>query len=74
MKQYMIFQLLSITSKVLLWAVFPMRYDKSGATESLVQHEMYISSETGGVLVYFWCKDVAIELDRVVSAGEKILR
>ncbi len=51
-----------------------MRYDKSGATESLVQHEMYISSETDGVLVYFWCKDVAIELDRVVSAGEKILR
>jgi len=52
----------------------PMHPNGSGATGSLVQHEMYEPSETEGVLIYFSCKDLAIELDRVASAGGKILQ
>lgn len=53
---------------------FPMSSDKPGATGSLVQHSMYTPSETHGVLIYFSCKDLALELSRVVSAGGQVLQ
>lgn len=46
---------------------------KSGAIGSFVQHEIYKPSETEGVLIYFSCKDAAIELDRLAWAGRTIL-
>lgn len=52
---------------------FPNDSEKSGATGSLVKHEMYTPSTTGP-LIYFTCKDVTIELSRVVEAKGEILR
>jgi len=53
---------------------FPSDHTKSGATGSLVQHEMYRPSLTDGVLIYFSCKDIANELERVESSGGEIMR
>lgn len=53
---------------------FPSDHSKSGATGSLVQHEMYKPSATDGPLLYFSCKDVENELQRVEKAGGEILR
>lgn len=53
---------------------FPSDHSKPGATGSLVQHEMYKPSLTDGVLIYFSCKDVSIELDRVEVSGGEILQ
>jgi predicted enzyme related to lactoylglutathione lyase len=48
---------------------FPNNSEKSGATGSLVLHEMYTPSLTDGPLIYFSCEDVATELSRVEGAG-----
>lgn len=53
---------------------FPNAPDKSGATGSLMQHEMYKPSTTDGALLYFSCKDVAVELSRVEVANGEILK
>lgn len=53
---------------------FPSDHSKSGATGSLVQHEMYQPSATDGPLLYFSCKDVAVELGRVEDAGGEIIQ
>jgi len=53
---------------------FPSDHSKSGATGSLVQHDMYKPSLTDGVLIYFSCKDVANELVRVESSGGEIMQ
>jgi len=53
---------------------FPSDHTKSGATGSLVQHEMYKPSLTEGVVIYFSCKDVANELGRVESSGGEIMK
>lgn len=53
---------------------FPMAPDKSGATGSLVQHEMYTPSDTHGPLIYFSCADVSNELGRVEAAGGEVLK
>jgi len=53
---------------------FPNDPEKSGATGSLVQHEMYIPSLTDGPLLYFSCKDVSTELSRVEDAKGEILQ
>lgn len=53
---------------------FPMKPDKSGATGSLVQHKMYIPSDTHGPLIYFSCNDVEKELSRVVAAKGIIIQ
>lgn len=53
---------------------FPNDSEKKGATGSLVQHEMYIPSATDGALVYFSCKDVSFELNKVEAAGGSILK
>lgn len=53
---------------------FPNDTEKSGTTGSLVQHEMYTPSLTDGPLLYFSCKDIAIELSRVEAAKGAILR
>ncbi len=45
-----------------------------GASGSLVKHEMYISSDTHGALVYFSSSDVQKELELVGSAGGTILK
>lgn len=53
---------------------FPSDHSKSGATGSLVQHEIYKPSLTDGVLIYFSCKDVANELGRVETSGGEIMK
>ena len=53
---------------------FPSAPEKSGATGSLVQHEMYSPSATHGPLIYFSCKDVANELSRVEAAKGQIIQ
>lgn len=44
---------------------FPDAPRKSGATGSLMEHEMYVPSNTHGPLIYFSCKDISEELNRV---------
>ena len=53
---------------------FPNDSEKSGATGSLVKHEMYIPSMTDGPLIYFSCKDVSNELSRVEGVQGEIVR
>lgn len=53
---------------------FPFVDNKKGASGSLVKHEDYIPSATHGAVVYFTCKDLAVELGRVEKAGGTILR
>lgn len=53
---------------------FPSDPTKSGATGSLVEHEMYKPSMTDGVLIYFSCKDVANELGRVQLSGGEVMK
>lgn len=58
----------------LIMGWFPFAEGKSGATGSLVQHEMYTPSATDGPLIYFSCKDVADQLAIVEQAGGEILK
>lgn len=53
---------------------FPNAPGKSGATGSLVLHEMYVPSTTHGPLIYFSCKNVADELNRVEAAKGHIIQ
>ncbi len=53
---------------------FPNAEGKSGATGSLVQHEMYVPSETDGPLIYFSCADVSEPLKRAEAAGGIVLK
>lgn len=53
---------------------FPFAEGKPGAAGSLVKHkDFYFPSETKGPLVYFSCKDVQIQMDKVEPAGGKIV-
>lgn len=58
----------------LLMGWFPNATGKSGATGSLMQHEMYIPSATAGPLLYFSCKDLQTELGRVEDAGGEVIK
>lgn len=58
----------------LIMGWFPDAPGKSGASGSLVQHEMYSASPTHGPLIYFSSADVEVELGRVVGAGGTILK
>ncbi|GBF20022.1 MULTISPECIES: VOC family protein [Arenibacter] len=58
----------------LIMGWFPFAPGKSGAMGSLVQHKMYIPSDTKGPLLYFSCRDLTIELNRVEDAGGIILQ
>ena len=53
---------------------FPSAPDKTGAMGSLVQHTMYIPSDTMGAILYFSCKDLSHELVRVENAGGIIIQ
>jgi len=54
---------------------FPWDHAKPGAAGCLIQNEdWYKPSNVDGVLVYFNSKDVQNELDRIESAGGKILK
>lgn len=53
---------------------FPSAPDKTGAMGSLVQHKMYIPSDTMGAILYFSCKDLSHELVRVENAGGIIIQ
>lgn len=53
---------------------FPAIQDKKGSSGSLVKHEMYIPSDTSGPLLYFSCKDLAVELAKVTKAGGSIIQ
>ncbi|MEM9687127.1 MAG: VOC family protein [Bacteroidota bacterium] len=59
----------------LLMGWFPWAEGKTGASGSLVLHEEhYTPSATDGTLIYFSSEDVAIELDRIESAGGKVIQ
>ena len=54
---------------------FPWAEGKPGAAGSLIKNpDWYTPSNTEGVLVYFGSADVQNELDRIASAGGKILK
>ncbi|MGB5665502.1 MAG: VOC family protein [Maribacter sp.] len=53
---------------------FPGVQGKTGASGSLVQHEMYTPSATDGPLIYFTCNDLSDEINRVEAAGGQILK
>ncbi|QAU35200.1 VOC family protein [Janthinobacterium sp. 17J80-10] len=55
-----------------MWA-FPMEMNKSGAGGSLVKMEG-VPSGGNSTLVYFGCKDCAVEAARVSPSGGKIQR
>jgi predicted enzyme related to lactoylglutathione lyase len=59
----------------LLMGWFPFADGKPGASGSLVQHsQWYVPSESMGPLVYFSCEDLQQELDRVESAGGRVIQ
>jgi len=58
----------------LIMGWFPSAPGKSGAMGSLVRHKMYIPSSTMGPLLYFSCRDLSNELNRVEDAGGIILQ
>jgi len=58
----------------LIMGWFPSAPGKPGAMGSLVQHSMYIPSDTKGPILYFSCKDLSKELNRVEAAGGSILQ
>ncbi len=53
---------------------FPYAEGKSGAAGSLIQNDAYEPSESKGVLIYFSSEDVNTEMDRVETAGGKIIQ
>lgn len=53
---------------------FPAAHGKSGSPGSLVKHKMYTPSDTAGPLLYFTCKDLAVELSKVTPAGGSIIQ
>ncbi|GMN09178.1 VOC family protein [Croceitalea sp. MTPC9] len=53
----------------------PAEHGKPGCSGSLIlQPEWYIPNRKEGVLIYFSCKDVQNELDRIEAAGGRILK
>ncbi len=55
-----------------MWA-FPMRADGYGASGTLVRMPGF-SSGANSVLVYFSCADCAVEAEKAVRAGGKLLK
>jgi uncharacterized protein len=53
---------------------FPFAEGKSGASGSLIKHEVYQPSDFQGVLIYFSSSDVRNELGRVEAAGGKVVQ
>ncbi|WP_246474118.1 hypothetical protein [Arenibacter arenosicollis] len=53
---------------------FPSAPGKTGAMGSLMQHEMYIPSDTFGAILYFYCKDLPHKLVRVENAWGIIIQ
>lgn len=53
---------------------FPSLPNAVATSGALVKHEMYKPSISEGPLLYFTCKDVSIELDRIASIGGEVLQ
>ncbi|WP_222984450.1 VOC family protein [Flagellimonas meishanensis] len=54
---------------------FPWAEGKSGAAGSLIyQPDWYRPSNVDGVVIYFSCSDVQNQLDRIETAGGRILK
>jgi predicted enzyme related to lactoylglutathione lyase len=53
---------------------FPFAHGKPGAPGSLIQNEAYIPSKTHGTLIYFSSDNITDELNRVETAGGKIIQ
>jgi len=64
-------QVMDFGGTVMGW--FPNAGDVIGATGSLIKQESYVPSHKG-ILVYFSSTDVQNELDRIETAGGKILQ
>ena len=57
----------------LFMGFFPMNEGASGAMGALMQYKSYTPTHEG-VLIYFSCEDLQTELNRIISAGGKILQ
>ncbi len=62
----------NLTGFIMGW--FPYDEKQKGISGSLVMHEMYSPSDFAGTLIYFSCKDVQSQLDKVIAAGGEILQ
>lgn len=56
------------------WFPFPEDLEARGAGGSLVENKGFYTPSTDGTLVYFSCKEINTELNRVEAAGGKILQ
>ena len=54
-------------------AWFPFEEGGTGASGTLIKHELYEPSAKPGVLIYFMSEDVQIELDKVENSGGQVL-
>ncbi|QBA64424.1 VOC family protein [Muriicola soli] len=55
--------------------LFPFAEGKSGASGALVKHsDFYHPSSSKGPLLYFSCRDVQEQLDKIEKAGGQILQ
>ena len=52
---------------------FPPSEEAGAATGSLVKHEGYVPDKEG-IVLYFDCEDLSVELGRVAEAGGKVLQ
>ena len=59
----------------LLMGIFPFAEGKSGAWGALVKHpQFYHPSATQGPLLYFSCRDVQEQSERIEKAGGQVLQ
>lgn len=60
--------------EVMGWFPFPEDPEARGAGGSLVQHAEFYKPSGDGVLIYFSCKELSIELGRIDQAGGKVIK
>ena len=65
-------QLTKLPAGIEMWA-FPMKKEAAGCTGALVQMPG-VESKMGGTIVYFHTPDCAVEQERVVQRGGKVVK
>jgi uncharacterized protein len=54
-------------------AWFPWNHEGKGAGGSLVKYDEFYTPSANGVQIYFSCKDVENEINKVAGAGGKVI-